>query len=105
MIHRQANLLLTTWQIVAVLVMGFSVGWRQAGFSASLAFLWFVIAMVLLARPPAVPEVNHSQSENAGPIVTRNDLLPVLPKKQRLRISLVVANGVFMSIWLILGLR
>ena len=105
MIHRQANQLLTIWLIGAVMVMGLSVGWRQAGFSASLALLWFVIAMVLLVRPPAVPEVNHSQSDNAGPIVTRNDLLPVLPTKLRLRISLVVANGVFMAIWLILGLR
>lgn len=97
--------MLIIWLTGAIVVTGLSLGWRQAGFSATVAILWFIIAMVLLARPPAVPEVDHSESVSVAPIVTRKDLLPVLPMKLRLRISLAIANGVYLAIWMILGLR
>ena len=93
---------------VAMLVaMDQFLGHRTAVFTACFSGLWFVIAFVLLTRPPAIPEFKSqapSPLDTWGDdhIVIRRDLIPQLSLPERLRLSLTVACGACLLIWLTL---
>ncbi|MCA9126127.1 MAG: hypothetical protein KDB22_03540 [Planctomycetales bacterium] len=81
-------------------MLGRPVMWLGAVFAA----LWFGIAMILLLRPPGVPEFVTDQSDPDEHYVIRRDVAPRLPLLQRLRWSLCVACGSCLLIWLTLTL-
>ena len=82
-------------------------GHRVAVFAACFSLLWFVIAFVLLTRPPGIPEFT-TKDPTAGDawgdehFVVRRDAIPKVPFPERLRLSLTVACGSCMLIWLTL---
>ncbi len=95
---------------VAMLVaMDQFLGHRVAIFTACFSGLWFVIAFVLLTRPPGIPEFT-TQDPTAMDIwgdeqyVVRRDVLPRVSLAERLRYSLTVACGSCVLIWLTLTL-
>jgi hypothetical protein len=82
--------------------IGVSLGWRHAGIGLVFSVIWFIIAMVLLARPPGIPQVTQHRSDSDLPMVSRKDSFPILPKARRLRIALSVACGVCLVFWMML---
>ncbi len=70
------------------------------GFSA----LWFVIAFVLLTRPPGIPEFLPEKPGSDEQYVVRRDVLPKVSLPERLRLSLTVACGSCLLILLTLVL-
>lgn len=95
---------ITFCALVAILVtIDQFLGRRVLIFASGFAGLWFTISFVLLSRPPAVPEF---QSDSAGKnkrLVLRRDLLPIVPVVERLHLSLTVACGACLLLWLTLG--
>ena len=93
--------------IAMLVAMDQLLGHRVAIFTACFSSLWFVIAFVLLTRPPAIPEFK-SQDPTAmdawgdDHIVIRRDLIPQVSLGERLRLSLTVASGACLLIWLTL---
>lgn len=79
-------------------------GPRVAAFSACFSALWFVIAFVLLTRPPGIPEFVSERSGGDDQYVIRRDIIPLLSLPERLKLSLTVACGSCLLIWLSLGL-
>lgn len=79
-------------------------GQRVLLFALGLSAIWFVIAMVLLARPPGIPEFVSDEVGSDEQHVIRKDVIPRLPPRQRLQISLSVACGACFLLWLSLGL-
>ncbi len=79
-------------------------GRRVAVFAASFSAIWFVIAMVLLSRPPGIPEFVSEQVGSDEQHVIRKDVIPRLPIGRRVRLSLSVACGACLLIWLTLVL-
>ncbi len=84
--------------------MNHFLGPRVVGLASALAGTWFIIILVLLSRPPGVPEF---VSEDAGPDeqhVIRKDVIPKLPMLARIRLALGVACAACLVVWLSLGL-
>ncbi|QDV27258.1 hypothetical protein [Aureliella helgolandensis] len=79
-------------------------GERVFTLATCFSLLWFTIAMVLLYRPPAVPEFVSEQGDPDEQFVIRRDVLPRLPWLERLRWSMCVASGSCLLIWLSLVL-
>jgi hypothetical protein len=77
-----------TWRVVVV----------AGGFSA----IWFSISMILLARPPGFPEFVSEESGSDEQYVVRRDVLPRLPLAERFQLSLGVACGTCLLIWITL---
>ncbi|MCC7334894.1 MAG: hypothetical protein IT422_07350 [Pirellulaceae bacterium] len=84
--------------------MDIMLGHRVVAFATCFSALWFVIAFVLLTRPPGVPEFVSEQPGSDEQFVVRRDILPQVPLPERLRLSLTVACGSCLLIWLSLGL-
>lgn len=100
---------LLVFQSAMLLAMYAMLGQRVVVFAASFSALWFVISFVLLTRPPALPEFiaqNPSQADMWGDehTVVRRDVIPKVGLAERLRLSLTVACGSCMLIWLSLTL-
>lgn len=81
------------------LQLGPRVFWLATGFSV----IWFVIAMVLLYRPPGVPHFDFSKGFESQDFLSRRELLAKLPLVTRIRIALCVSLSVCLIIWLGLG--
>ncbi|MEO8268766.1 MAG: hypothetical protein ABI557_03535 [Aureliella sp.] len=84
--------------------MDIMLGHRVVAFATSFSALWFVIAFVLLTRPPGIPEFVSEQHGSDEQFVVRRDIIPPVPLPERLRLSLTVACGSCLLIWLSLGL-
>jgi hypothetical protein len=91
--------------------MDYVLGHRVAIFAACFSCLWFVIAFVLLTRPPGIPEFGSHDPTAAGAdawgdehFIVRRDVIPKVPLAERLRLSVTVACGSCMLIWLTLTL-
>lgn len=68
------------------------------------AVLWFCIAMVLLYRPPGIPEFVSHENDPDEQYVVRRDVMPRLPLLERVRWSLCAACGSCLVIWLTLSM-
>lgn len=79
-------------------------GQRVFFFALGLSAIWFFIAMVLLARPPGIPEFVSDEVGGDEQHVIRKDVIPRLPARQRFQLSLSVACGACLLLWLSLGL-
>jgi hypothetical protein len=79
-------------------------GWRVAAFAGGLSSVWFCIAMVLLTRPPGFPEFVSERPGSDEQYVVRRDLSFQLSWLDRLRLSLGVANGCCLLVWITLVL-
>ncbi len=95
--------------IAMLLAMHQMLGERVAIFAACFSGLWFVIAFVLLTRPPGIPEFTSQDPTSLDAwgddqTVVRRELMPQVPFSERLRLSLTVACGSCMLIWLSLTL-
>ena len=58
------------------------------------AAIWFVVALILLSRPPAIPMIHHDFDDPDETHISRNDVIPVLIWQLRVRYALVVACGI-----------
>ena len=79
-------------------------GWRVALLAGIFAAIWFLISMILLARPPRVPE--FLPADEAGPdeqMVVSRQVIPRLPLADRYRLSMSLACGVCFLVWMTLG--
>jgi hypothetical protein len=79
-------------------------GSRVFNFALGLAVVWFVISMVLLSRPPGIPEFVSDQSDPDEQQVTRKDVIPTLGILDRVRLSFSVAFGACLLLWMSLVL-
>ena len=91
--------------IAMLVAMDQILGHRVAIFTACFSGLWFVIAFVLLTRPPAIPEFKSQDPtamDNWGDdhIVLRRDIIPQVSLAERFKLSLTVACGSCLLIWL-----
>jgi len=100
---RWTEVLLGLLLLASLLGIGWSLGWRQASIGLVFSLIWFIISLVLLTKPPGVPEIVRRDTVGDLPIVRRIDPFPVLPGATRLRISLCVACGVCLLTWVTLG--
>lgn len=82
--------------------MQFFLGWRVVLFAAGFSALWFVIALVLLTRPPGMPEFVQEAAGSDEQYVVRREVMPQLPWIDRLRLALGVACGCCLLIWITL---
>lgn len=86
-------------------------GPRVVVFTGSFALLWFTITLVLLSRPPAVPELREdikpwdekSWESFREPAISRREIFKVIPFRQRLNIALTVAIATCLLLWLTIG--
>lgn len=76
--------------------------WRVAAVAAGFSTLWFSISMVLLTRPPGIPEFISEEPGSDEQFVVRRDVLPRLPLSERFQLSLGVACGTCLLIWVTL---
>lgn len=76
--------------------------WRVAVVAAGFSAIWFSISMILLARPPGVPEFVSEEPGSDEQYVVRRDVLPRLPFAERLQLSMGVACGTCLLIWITL---
>ncbi len=79
-------------------------GWRVVAVAAGFSGIWFAISMVLLSRPPGIPEFTSEQQGSDDQFVVRRDLIPPLPLMARFQLSLGVACGTCLLIWVTLGM-
>lgn len=91
--------------LIAVLLglfgmLAFFLGPRVLAFGAGLSLTWFVIALILLSRPPGVPEFVSDEVGSDEQHVVRKDVLPVMPLRQRIQLSLSVACGACFLLWI-----
>ncbi|GIW99625.1 MAG: hypothetical protein KatS3mg111_2958 [Pirellulaceae bacterium] len=77
-------------------------GRRPLALGVTLAMLWFFIALILLTRPPALPELRRSVDHDDDTYVLRRDVIPRLPWGDRLRLSTGVACGCLLLYWVTL---
>lgn len=57
------------------------------------AILWFLISLVLLTRPPGIPEFVSDEVGSDEQYVIRKDVVPKLAWSERFRLALGVACG------------
>jgi hypothetical protein len=80
--------------------LGRRVLWLTGGFST----IWSLIAFVLLSRPPGIPEFVTEKPGSDEQHVIRREIVLRLSLKERLSLSLSVACGSCLLLWLTLGL-
>jgi hypothetical protein len=76
------------------------IGQRASLLAAGLAAIWFTIALVLLTRPPGLPEFVSEEPGSDEQYVIRRDVLPKLPLTQRFSLAMTVACGACLLLWL-----
>ncbi len=90
--------------LVAILIaIDAYLGRRVLFFTAGFSALWFAISFVLLSRPPAVPEFQSERVGGDKRLVLRRDIFPLVPALERLHLSLTVACGACLLLWILLG--
>lgn len=95
---------LTVLLLVMLALIELYLGRPAVILAGTLAVLWFGIAFVLLSRPPGIPEFVSERPGSDEQYVVRRDVVPIVPLADRFRLSLVVACGSCLLIWLTLGL-
>ena len=73
-------------------------GPRASVLAAFFSMLWFLIAIVLLTRPPGIPEFVSDPMAGDEQHVVRRDVIPKLPWIDRVRLALGVACGSCLAI-------
>ncbi len=97
-------LAITLVALVAILIaIDLVLGRRVLYFAGGFAALWFAISFVLLSRPPAVPEFQSERATGQKRLILRRDILPIVPIAERLHLSLTVACGACLLLWITLG--
>jgi hypothetical protein len=81
----------------------FYLGHRVALMAGILSGIWFVITVVLLSRPPGIPEFVSDEVGSDEQHVVRKDVIPKLPWQERIRLALSVACGSSLLLWLSLA--
>jgi predicted MFS family arabinose efflux permease len=99
---RSLELALVLGLAATILGIGVTLGWRQAWIGFVFSAIWFIIAMILLTRPPGIPQVTPQSVESDLPAISRKESLPVLPRSHRVRISLSIACGISLVFWVML---
>ncbi len=79
-------------------------GPRVAYLAICFSGLWFLISLVLLSRPPGIPEFVSEKAGSDEQYIVRRDVLPPVPWPERIQLSLTVACGSSLLIWLSLSL-
>lgn len=102
--RRTSELLLLCLLAALLAAIDFFLGRRVAFLAGTLAAIWFAISMVLLTRPPGIPEFASEKPGGDEQYVIRRDVLPKLPWSQRVQLSLTLACGMCLLIWLSLTL-
>jgi hypothetical protein len=92
--------LLATMLVVIDVFLGRRVVFLAAGFAA----IWFAISFILLSRPPGIPEFVSEEPGGDEQYVVRRDVLPQVPLRERLSLSLTTACGACFLIWMTLAL-
>ena len=98
-----------TEYLLAVLLVGLLaaiyafMGARVFWFAGCLGGIWFFIMLVLLSRPPGIPEFVSEEIGSDEQYVVRKDVIPKLPWIQRLRIALAAACGSCLLLWISLA--
>lgn len=95
---------LILFYVIMLIAIDVMLGHRVVAFATCFSGLWFAIAFVLLTRPPGVPEFVSEQAGGDEQYVVRRELMPSVPLPERLRLSLTVACGSCLLIWLSLSL-
>lgn len=90
--------------VMMLLAIDLFLGRRVVILALSFSGLWFAIAFVLLSRPPGIPEFVAEELGSDEQYVVRRDLVPQVPLRDRFRLSLTVACGSCLLIWLTLSL-
>ncbi len=90
--------------LCVLLTMDQFLGRRVMLFAAGLATTWFFIALVLLTRPPGIPELVSEEAGEDEQFVIRKDVIPKVPASQRIRLALSVACGSCILLWVTLEL-
>lgn len=88
-------LLLLAMLLAIYQYMGIRVFYVASFFAA----LWFSISMILLARPPGMPEFVTEEPGSDEQYVVRRDVVPKLPLADRFQLSLAVACGSCFLVW------
>ncbi|MEM8732790.1 MAG: hypothetical protein AAGG44_01115 [Planctomycetota bacterium] len=99
---RYSEYLLALLLVGILFAMHSLMGPRVFAFACGLAAIWFVIALVLLSRPPGIPEFVSDDLDQDEQHVLRKDVIPVLPLIDRIRLALSVACGACLLLWLTL---
>ncbi|MFN3193327.1 MAG: hypothetical protein ACE361_22640 [Aureliella sp.] len=99
---RYSEYFLAIFLICILVAMQMVMGPRVFAFAAGLASIWFVISMVLLSRPPGIPEFVSDDLDQDEQHVLRKDVIPVLPMLDRIRLALSVSCGACLLLWLTL---
>lgn len=86
--------------LVMLIAMEQSLGSRVAYLALCFSSLWFVISLVLLSRPPAIPEFVPDRLGSDEHTIERRELMPPVPWPERIQLSLTVACGSSLLIWL-----
>ena len=89
--------------LASMVGIGWTLGWRQALLGLVFSTIWFIISLVLLTRPPGIPEIVRHETSSDMPAVIRTDPIPILPTRARVRISLCIACGICLLTWVTLG--
>lgn len=84
-------------QLVAMYLL---LGPRVCLVASVMGVLWFGISLVLLTRPPGIPEFVTDEVGSDEQHVVRNDVIPTLLLIDRIRLALGVACGASLVIWL-----
>lgn len=79
-------------------------GRQVLALAAVLGGVWFIIATILLTRPPGIPEFISQEANADEQFVARNDVIPKLPWQQRIRYALCVAGTACLLLWLSIAL-
>ena len=101
---RYSEFVLAIALVALVVAISHFLGARVAVMASILSAIWFVIAMVLLTRPPGIPEFVSDEVGSDEQHVIRKDVMPKLPWIDRLRIALSVACGSCLLLWLTLAI-
>lgn len=102
--NKYSEFLLVVLLVGMLAAIDFFMGHRVLIFAGSLAAIWFVIAVVLLSRPPGIPEFVSDEVGSDEQHVIRRDVIPKLSWPERIRLSLSVACGSCLLLWISLVL-
>ena len=101
---RYSEYLLVGLLVGLLLAIYWFLGQRVLMLAGGFAAMWFVIAVILLSRPPGVPEFVSEQPGSDEQYVIRKDVVPRLPWLDRIRLALSVSCGCCLLLWISLVL-
>ena len=93
------ELSLAGFLIAILLGLVYFFNWRVGLFASVFAVAWLFVSLILLVRPPGIPEIMQDKLFSDEQFVKRKDVIPVFPLQVRLRIGLAAACAACLLIW------